>query len=48
VTVAFPSVAGSYAGVAIIGHLSWNEPFSWHQFAGLLLIGSGIVLIHQH
>ena len=48
VSVAFPSVAGSYVVVAIIGHLLWNEPFGWHQFAGLLLIGSGILLIHQH
>ena len=26
----------------------WNEPFGWPQFAGLLLIGSGILLLHQH
>jgi small multidrug resistance pump len=48
VSVAFPSVAGSYVVVAIIGHLLWNEPFGWHQFAGLALIGGGILLIHQH
>ena len=48
VSVAFPSVAASYAVVAIIAHLLWNEPFGWPQFAGLLLIGSGIALIHQH
>ena len=47
VTVAFPSVAASYAAVAIIAHLLWNEPFGWPQLAGLLLIGSGILLIHQ-
>jgi drug/metabolite transporter (DMT)-like permease len=38
----------SYIVVAIIGHLLWNEPFGWPQLAGLLLIGSGILLIHQH
>ena len=48
VSVAFPSVAASYAVVALIAHLLWNEPFGWHQFGGLLLIGSGIVMIHQH
>jgi drug/metabolite transporter (DMT)-like permease len=48
VSVAFPSVAASYAVVAVIAHLLWNEPFGWPQIAGLLLIGSGIALIHQH
>ena len=48
VSVAFPSVAASYAVVAIAAHLLWNEPFGWPQFGGLLLIGSGILLIHQH
>jgi undecaprenyl phosphate-alpha-L-ara4N flippase subunit ArnE len=48
VSVAFPSVAASYAAVAIIAHLIWDEPFGWAQFGGLVLIGAGIVLIHQH
>lgn len=48
VSVAFPSVAASYAILAIIAHLLWNEPFGWAQFAGLVLIGSGILLIHQY
>jgi small multidrug resistance pump len=48
VSVAFPSVAASYAVVAVIAHLLWSEPFGWPQLAGLLLIGSGIALIHQH
>lgn len=48
VSIAFPSVAASYAVVAILAHFLWNEPFGWAQFGGLLLIGSGIVLIHQH
>ena len=47
VSVAFPSVAASYVVIAIIAHFLWNEPFGWPQFAGLLLIGSGILLIHQ-
>jgi small multidrug resistance pump len=48
VSVAFPSVAASYAVVAIIAHLLWNEPLGWPQLAGILLIGGGILLIHQH
>ena len=48
VSVAFPSVAASYAVVAIIAHLAWNEPFGWPQLGGLILIGGGIVLIHQY
>ena len=48
VSVAFPSVAASYAIVAVLANLLWNEPFGWQQLAGLLLIGGGILLIHQH
>jgi multidrug transporter EmrE-like cation transporter len=48
VSVAFPSVAASYAIVAVLAHLLWNEPFGWPQIAGILLIGSGILLLHQH
>ena len=47
VSVAFPSVSVSYVVVAFIAHLLWNEPFGWPQLAGLLLIGSGIVLLHR-
>ena len=48
VSVAFPSVGASYAIVAVLGHVLWNEPFGWQQFGGLVLIGGGILLIHQH
>ena len=48
VSVAFPSVAASYAVVAVIAHLLWNEPFGWPQFGGLVLIGCGIVMIHLY
>ena len=47
VSVAFPSVAASYAIVAVLAHVLWNEPFGWPQLAGIVLIGGGIVLIHQ-
>ncbi len=48
VSVAFPSVAASYIVVAVIAHLAWNEPLGWPQLGGLVLIGSGIVLLHQY
>ena len=48
VSVAFPSVAASYAAVAIIAHLMWNEPFGWPQMAGIVLIGGGVLLVNQH
>ena len=48
VSVAFPSVAASYAVVVVLAHLLWNEPLGWAQLGGILLIGSGIFLIHQH
>ena len=48
VSVAFPSVSASYAIVAIIAHIFWGEALGWPQIAGILLIGSGVILIHQH
>jgi small multidrug resistance pump len=48
VSIAFPSVAASYAVVAVLAHLLWNEPFGWSQMAGIVLIGSGVLLLYQH
>ncbi len=48
VSIAFPSVSASYALVAVLAHLLWNEPLGLPQITGLALIGSGVVLIHQH
>jgi small multidrug resistance pump len=48
VSIAFPSVAASYAVVAVLAHILWNEPLGWPQLAGIVLIGSGVLLIHQH
>ena len=47
VSIAFPSVAASYAIVAVLAHVLWNEPLGWAQLGGIALIGSGILLIHQ-
>lgn len=46
-SLAFPSVAGSYVLVAIAAHYLWRESFGWPQFGGILLIGAGIYLLHQ-
>jgi multidrug transporter EmrE-like cation transporter len=47
VSIAFPSVAASYAIVAVLAHILWDEPLGWPQMAGIVLIGSGVLLIHQ-
>ena len=48
VSIAFPSVAASYAVVAVLAHILWNEPLGWPQMTGIVLIGGGVLLIHQH
>jgi small multidrug resistance pump len=48
VSIAFPSVAASYAVVAVLAHVLWDEPLGWPQLAGIVLIGSGVLLINQH
>ena len=47
VSLAFPSVAGSYVLVAVAAHYLWGESFGWQQFAGIVLIGAGIFMLHQ-
>ena len=44
-SVAFPSVSGSYLIVAILAHVIWGEPFGRVQILALLLIGAGIYLL---
>jgi small multidrug resistance pump len=46
-SLAYPSVSLGYVIVGVIAHLMWNEPFGLTQMAGILLIGGGIVLLHQ-
>jgi small multidrug resistance pump len=48
VSIAFPSVAASYAVTAVLAHVLWDEPLGWPQLIGILLIGGGVLLIHQH
>lgn len=47
-SLAFPSVSVSYAIVALLAHMLWDEPFGWPQIGGIALISSGVLLIHQY
>ena len=43
VSVAFPpGVDASYAVVAVLAHILWNEPLGWPQMAGIVMIGGGV------
>ena len=47
VSIAFPSVAVSYAVIAVLGYLVWSEPMGWPQVAGIALICTGVLLLYQ-
>ena len=47
ISLAYPSVSVSYVAVGLAAHLLWNEPFGLPQFVCILLIGGGILLLHQ-
>lgn len=48
VTVAFPSVALSYAIIAVLGYLWLKEPLGMAQIAGIAMIMAGVVLVNYH
>lgn len=48
VTVAFPSVALSYAIIAVLGVLWLKEPLSMLQISGIGLIMAGVVMVNYH
>ena len=48
VTVAFPSVALSYAIIAVLGYLWLREPLGVGQIAGIAMIMAGVVLVNYH
>ena len=48
VTVAFPSVALSYAIIAVLGYLWLKEPLGVGQIAGIVMIMGGVVLVNYH
>ncbi len=47
VSIAFPSVASSYAIIAVLGAVLWSEPIGWAQAAGIALICLGVVLLYR-
>ena len=47
ISLAFPSVSISYILVALAAHYGWGEPLGLPQIGGILLIGGGILLLHQ-
>lgn len=48
VTVAFPSVALSYAIIALLGYFWLREPLGISQIAGIAMIMAGVVLVNYH
>ena len=48
VTVAFPSVALSYAVIAVLGVVWLKEPLGFTQMAGIAMIMAGVVLVNYH
>ena len=48
VTVAFPSVALSYAIIAVLGYLVLREPLGVSQITGIAMIMAGVVLVNYH
>lgn len=44
-SVALPSTALSYAVIALLGFLVWNEPVSWNHAVALGLICTGVVML---
>src|SRR5580698_4432482 len=46
VSIAFPSVAASYAIVAVMAHFVWSEPLGLPQIGGIALIAAGVIVIH--
>jgi len=48
VVIAYPSISISYAIIAVVAHILWDEPFGWQQIAGIVLIGGGVLMLHQH
>lgn len=46
-SLAYPTVSVGYVIVGIVAHFMWNEPFGLPQLGGILLIGGGIILLHQ-
>jgi multidrug transporter EmrE-like cation transporter len=40
-----PMVAVSYALIAVLGHMIWNEPLTPLHIAGIALVCGGVVVL---
>ena len=45
ISVAMPVVALSYALIAALGHIIWNEPMTVLHIAGIALVCGGVVVL---
>ena len=45
ISVAMPMVAVSYALIAVLGHMIWNEPLTPLHVAGIALVCGGVVVL---
>lgn len=45
ISVAMPMVALSYALIAVLGHMIWNEPMTGLHVAGIALVCGGVVVL---
>jgi multidrug transporter EmrE-like cation transporter len=45
ISVAMPMVAVSYALIAVLGHMIWNEPMTLLHVAGIALVCGGVVVL---
>jgi multidrug transporter EmrE-like cation transporter len=45
ISVAMPMVAVSYALIAVLGHMIWNEPMTLLHVAGITLVCGGVVVL---
>jgi multidrug transporter EmrE-like cation transporter len=47
VSLAYPSVSISYGLLAVLAHLLWREPLTWHHWGGIALISAGIFVLFR-
>ena len=45
ISVAMPMAALSYAAIAVLGHVIWNEPLTALHIAGIALVCGGVVVL---
>jgi multidrug transporter EmrE-like cation transporter len=45
ISVAMPMAALSYAAIAVLGHMIWNEPLTALHVVGIALVCGGVVVL---